>query len=301
MTDPTVEDLDGDPTPEWQEFRKQATQRDWGLPRGTYDAILTGVSTMRRKDSGQWVLRLLARTVDRDRYALAWVALSSETDPYALTPGQRRGLIKAGKALGADSDAPEEIVETIVGLLGKQISAKVVHTPIGPRATFSRSAEVIKLHDPAAAAHQSHELLMLGLGRTREGLVITGQACYELAESEGWLALGYEKLTDYLADPNVSLTRTTFYDFAAVHRRFVIEAQIPEQRLAAADHSKLVLALPAVIAGKVTVEDALADAESLGWRDMRKHYAELMAEPSERSDDPGPDEPAVCSECGRPL
>lgn len=333
--------LDQSPqTREWREF-KERSAGDWGLAGGTYEGVLSDLATVQRKDTGQWVIRMVARVYPRDRYALAWVALSSDPrDPYALNAAQTRALAKVADALGILTPAPpEEIVDALARHVGKPVSVRVVHTPVGPRATLAKAeggeqflvteerhthtpeqlaaaAEIMEGRDSGLVmttasstsrtdrAQAAQEKLLLGLRKARSGIIETAEACHLLLEEEGWLALGYEGLAEYLAQPEVGLARTQFYDLANIHRRFVIEGSVEPERLAASEHSKLALTLPALTAGKVTPDEAAADAESLGWRDLREKYRDLMAEPKEPKDpsgDPGPDEPGVCSECGRAL
>jgi hypothetical protein len=310
ITEPTPELLDsGQVTPEWRDFRD--SPKDWGLPRGTYDAVLREVTTVRRKDTGQYVLRLLALTQPRGKYALVWVPLG-EDDAYELKSTQWKRLVKFAAGMGIKADFPDEVVDRLGQLVGSLVSVRVVHTPIGPRATMSLpeapiQGEVMSPNgteftaDEAAGVHAMHERLVAGLGDTRRGFLQAAEACWALIETEGWMVLGYESLKEYLASPEIGLRRSAFYDLAAIYRTYVVEGGITPERLLAADHSKLAVAVPALSAGKVEIDEAIADAEALPWRDMREKYKGLIAGPEDLSNDPGPDEGAVCSECGRPL
>lgn len=292
-------------TKAWSEFARQLNSKDWGLPRGTYPGVLHDVTTVRRRDTGAYALRLLALVQPRDRYALTWAEMGTDArDPYALTARQMRALAKLADGLGILTPAPaEEIVDGIAHLVGRAVEVKVIHTPIGPRATFTRGAEGELIAPEESRVDQMHaaqELLLASLRRTREGLAQASRACHLILEGEGWSVLGYSTLREYLASPELGLRRSTFFGLANIYRRYVVEGGLSEERLGGAESSKLGLALPAIAAGKVTAEEAANDAEALGWRDMKEKYRDVMAEPSNGSD-PGPDEAEVCESCGRPL
>jgi hypothetical protein len=298
------EQLDGpNATREWTAFREKTNGGDWGIPNGTYEGSLRDVSTVKRKDTGQWVVRMLALLPRRDRYALAWVGLSDHPDPYELTPGQSKALQKVAQGFGfALPSAPEEIVDQIGHLVGHDVEVHVFHTPIGPRATFSSppatNGEVVD--ERVELAHRAQTMLLAGLRAARSGLIHSAEACYLLLENQAWDALGYESLNEWLANPEIGLSKTVFYDLANIHQRYVLEGGVSQERLTEGEHSKLTIPLRALAAAKVSANEAADDAAALGWRDLRAKYRDLMAEPAPDGD-PGPEEPGICESCGRPL
>ena len=301
----TPEQLDGpNATREWTAFREKVNGGgDWGIPTGTYEGSLREVSTVKRRDTGQWVVRMLALLPRRDRYALAWIGLSEHPDPYELTPGQVKALEKVAQGFGFPLPSPpEEIVDHIGHLVGHDVEVHVVHTPIGPRATFSSpppDAEVVD--ERVELAYRAEKMLLEGLRQARSGLIHSAEACYLLLANEGWVILGYDSINEWLANPEIGLSRTVFYDLANIHQRYVLEGGISQERLIEGEHSKLTVALPAIAAGKVSADEAADDAATLGWRDMREKYRDLMATEAPEPGDPGPEEPSICETCGRPL
>lgn len=126
--------------------------------------------------------------------------------------------------------------------------------------------------DPAAEAFEAHMLLMQGLQVTRMGLSDTAQACYLIREGKLYKLLGFEKLGDYLADPEISLRSSSFHEYADIWKRYVLEGGIAPERLMDTGRGKLAVPLPALKAGEVSAEDALEDAIVLGAQDLRVKY-----------------------------
>lgn len=106
----------------------------------------------------------------------------------------------------------------------------------------------------------------------RTAIWMLAEALYDFDEERGWSALGYESLSHWLADPDIAMTRTTYYRMIGQWRALVIEHQIDRERLEELDVSKVEIVLPAVRAGKKTLEEALDDATTMGRRDLREEY-----------------------------
>jgi hypothetical protein len=286
---PTLDAL-ADGAPEWERMREQV-KRSGTIPRGTYEATLSNVALVRRKDSGSWVLRMIARTDRLGRYVHAWRGLSENPDdPYDLTDGQVRGLRKFAEAMGVATPAPAaQIVEQVARMVGQPVIAKVTQTPVGQQATFTApqpegtirilapaTVDPANLEGAAAAAHAAHEKIMEGLHAAHYALACAAEGCHTLLASEGWTALGFESLSEYLAAPEVTLSRSEFYRLASIWERYVLDGGLDPMALQSAGPSKLEVPLPALEAGVVSAEQAVADAASMTRADLRKHYEALQ-------------------------
>lgn len=299
LNDPAAE------TPEWETLRRQHGDTKANLlPRGTYDATLIEVKPIRRRDTGTWLLRMLARTDRLGRFVVAWRGLSENPDdPFDLTDGQVKGLRKFADSMGIPTPAPaQEIVEALGRMLGQSVTAKVVHTPVGQQATLSREPATITvparpvtvdLEGRARQAQVAHEKIVEGQQAANYALACAAEGCYELQKSEGWIALGYESLSEYLASPEITMSRSEFYRLAKIYERYMLEGKVAPIALQAAGPTKLEVPLPALEQGVVDAEQAVADAASMNRTDLRKHYAALLAN---GEDAPDPDEPdGVCT------
>lgn len=127
----------------------------------------------------------------------------------------------------------------------------------------------------------------LRAGRTAAWQV--AQAVYQFDSESGWTALGYEKLADWLADPEVSMTYRTFRRYSDVWREVVVLRQTPVPTLAEVDVTKVDLVLPAVKDGRAKLEDALNDVRMMGARDLRETYVKAPDPPA--ADPPAPTAP----------
>jgi hypothetical protein len=294
MTVPHVPVIDeGHETPATQEIPEH--QRKAGtIPPGTYEAELREVALVRRKKDNSWVLRLLVRTVELGRYAIAWQGLSDNPDdPWDLSPGQLRGLRRVADRLCVPSlcDGREIVEKHIVYLLGRPVVAKVVRTPVGQTVTLSRPSTLPHPDEPesslpvetvdtlpseAELAHSAHVKLVEGQRGVRLSLALMAEGCHLLHQSEGWKHLGFDTLSEYLAAPEIEISRTDFYRMTEIWSAYVLNGGVEPASLQGAGPSKLEVPLPALAAGVVSPEQAVADASSMTRKDLRTHYAGLM-------------------------
>jgi len=132
-------------------------------------------------------------------------------------------------------------------------------------------------------AQDQYNRLLEGLNATRLALSAVAQACHDISRDKSWTDLGYESLSEFLASPEITLTRSNFFTMAQIWELYVLDGGVDPQQLAVAHPSKLAIPLRAIGANEVTVAEAIADVETLGARDLREKY-QLTVEKSERSD-----------------
>jgi hypothetical protein len=95
---------------------------------------------------------------------------------------------------------------------------------------------------------------------------------YRFHEGGMWGLLGYDTLEEFLAQPEVTMRRTQFFRLSKAWRDLVVTKQIPVSRLEQIEPSKVHEVTPAIMRGEKKVDEALADAESMGVRDLRIAY-----------------------------
>jgi hypothetical protein len=146
-----------------------------------------------------------------------------------------------------------------------------------------------EFEDKAKVAYNLEEAIKARIREGQEVMINLAQAVYEFHEQGGWAYLGYDigdaGLCQWLAQPDVGFTRSQWFRLRARWYEFVVLRGQDVQRLAMIDQSKLDVILPAVKAHRVTLQTALDDAESLGWRDLRERYGKgkVWDDPSSRS------------------
>jgi hypothetical protein len=138
-------------------------------------------------------------------------------------------------------------------------------------------------HEDLTARHerckQLDQLVKTGLKAGRAAMWATAEALYHFDEESAWTVLGYRSRAEWLADPEVAMTERSYQRLVRVWREAVVRREIDPSSLARLDVSKVEIVLPAVERGWSQLAEALADAEALGWRGLRRKYGR----PSERS------------------
>lgn len=260
-----------------------STMEEFGLPAGRYPATLEGVSLGGHR---RYNLMLKAK-VTRNGVTVIESHPMGEDDPYRLSPSQRKILHETARRLNVQDSGPaEEIVAALDALKGAEVTAYVREGPMGMLCTFSRnggeeeavSGEVLDRMPEAEPeytqrtidAQSAHEMLLTGLHHANRGFALVAQACWKLRQDEGWTALGYNSVSAYLADPEVSMSRSTFYGFADIWDQYIERGGQDEKLLA--HPSKLEVPIPALKAGDVDAEEAIHDVQVLGLRDLRIKY-----------------------------
>ena len=121
-------------------------------------------------------------------------------------------------------------------------------------------------------AHRLDAEIKAGLAEVKGGLWRAAKALYEFSEATGWTALGYDTLGDWLADPEITMTRSTFYRMVSTWQELHVLRKVPETDLQTVDMTKAAITLPALRRGEASVEEVLSDADVLGARDLRAKY-----------------------------
>jgi hypothetical protein len=141
-------------------------------------------------------------------------------------------------------------------------------------------------------SHAIHTLILGALDRGRAAVWDLAEQFYELYERRGWLALGYETLVDYLAQPEVAYGETAFWQLVRLHERLLIQGGLDPNRVHRLEWTKARVVMKALAAGNVGIEDAVADIEALSRSDLIEKYKQQPSSNPQASLDPGPDETA---------
>jgi hypothetical protein len=122
-------------------------------------------------------------------------------------------------------------------------------------------------------AHAHQEQLTLGLRKGREAAWQVAEAVSLFYEERGWELLGYDSLPEWLAQPEISMPKTTFYRYRDIWNTMKAR-QVDASTLARLDQSKMAIVLPALRKGRVSTQDAIADVEALAASDLREKYVQ---------------------------
>lgn len=123
---------------------------------------------------------------------------------------------------------------------------------------------------------------------------------FEFHEAGGWTHVGYDTLEEFLARPELGMSRGQFFRLTQMWRDLVLVKAVEPKELETTEPTKVREVLPSIMRGEVSVEDGLADAKELGKMDLRRKY-----NPKERKQEPdaplNADEEPVrvqCEACG---
>lgn len=122
------------------------------------------------------------------------------------------------------------------------------------------------------------------------------EALYEFHELLGWMLLGYETLGEFLAQPEIGMSRRSFFRAVEMWRDLHIVRRVPARALSELEPSKVREVKPAIMRGHVKPEDALADAKELGYRDVVEKYRHQVG--GQRLDASKEPERVKCPMCG---
>lgn len=154
----------------------------------------------------------------------------------------------------------------------------------------------------AAAAHQAEQAIKATIQQMRSTWVQLAEQLHHFSELQMWRALGYRSFEQWLAGPEIDLSRRTVFYLIESWRELVIKQGVKPEDLQRVEVSKAREILPAVRRGHVDVDTALADAETLSRDDLRERYGHVgrpggrgVDEPLDAEREP---EWAVCQSCG---
>ena len=242
----------------------KAAPKKGTIPRGTYDTTITGVSIIQRKDDKKHSLRVLARTVGQGKDLVIWRGTATTAAKLEPEAERLQRVMLAG-----------EVVPVKVWHNAKQ-GQQTAFASVSSRNGNGHAVVVDEKAEAATAAHAAHEKVLQGLSAARLGLTVAAEGCYELRESKGWRALGFETVNEYIASSEVTLGRSEFFAMAAIWEAYVLTGGVEPAMLRDAARSKLEIPLLALGKEIVTPEQALADATSMPRADLRIHYAGLV-------------------------
>jgi hypothetical protein len=153
-----------------------------------------------------------------------------------------------------------------------------------------------EIQERAREMYALDQQIRAGLNKGREGLWEAARALHAFDAQSGWSALDYESVRHYCADPEIGISKSTYYNMIAAYDQTVVRRQIDFDRVKQRDRSKVDIVLKKVRAGEKSIDEALDDASALGYRDLRDLYwgpqkdEDVQAPGQDRPDDVDGDE-----------
>jgi hypothetical protein len=110
------------------------------------------------------------------------------------------------------------------------------------------------------------------IGSIHRSWAVLAGLFFEFHGRRGWEPLGFDTLNGWLAEPDVGVGRNEFFKLVRIYRELVVGRELPIEELARLDRSKVATVLPAIERGEQSLDQALADCEALGFRDLQAEY-----------------------------
>ena len=262
------------------------------VPDGDHLVTLTEVAVIPRKAGGWWGRFMSETSGGRQLREMRRLGVD-ENDAFILDQGANRKWVEWGQRMGVNESDARGVFNALHQLQGHRFTARVTKTAhsttIQHRAfedvVFATGGQALTVEGEIVTnvAQDQYNRLLEGLSASRLALSAVAQACHELSRDKSWTDLGYESLSEFLASPEITLTRSNFFRMAQIWELYVLDGGVDPRQLAVAGPSKFAIPLRALGANEVSVEEALADVETLGARDLREKY-ELPKEESQRCD-----------------
>ena len=99
-------------------------------------------------------------------------------------------------------------------------------------------------------AHQRQQVIFALIESSNQSVWALAKELYEFQEEGGWALLGYETLNDFLAQPEVGMSRATFFRITRCWRTLVVERKVKPKLLAKLEPTKIEVVLPQIVSGE---------------------------------------------------
>lgn len=269
-----------------------AAIHDGIVPDGDHLVTLIEVAVVPRKAGGWWGRFMSETSGGRQLREMRRLGADPD-DAFVLDQSANRKWVEWGQRMGVNETDARGVFNALHQLQGHRFTARVTKTAHSTTTqhrafedvVFATGGQALTVEGELVTnvAQDQYNRLLEGLGTARMALSAVAQACHELSRDKSWTDLGYESLAEFLASPEITLTRTQFFSMAQVWERYVLDGGVDPRDLAVAHPSKLAIPLRALGANEVSVAEALADVATLGARDLREKY-ELPRDESQRLD-----------------
>lgn len=150
-------------------------------------------------------------------------------------------------------------------------------------------------------AFQTEQMIIASVRRVRAEWAVLAHGLYRFVNEELWRDRDCNSFEEWLAGPEIGLGRRWVYQLVDTWRELHIKAQLPASDIAQLEPSKVQEILPAVRRGQVSLEQALADTQTLSQSDLRARYRDPQGRAPDVSTsyDPAREpEFATCAVCG---
>lgn len=164
-------------------------------------------------------------------------------------------------------------------------------------------SNIVRIGNVAVELDKLNQAIITCLQDIRTKWVELAALLYMFHHGKGWFIAGYDTLEEWLASPDVEISRRMFFLLTESYRELAIDRRVPVSELHGIDMTKVQAVLPAIRRGQVDWAEAVADARVLSRRDLREKYKELppVGGTLDRSIKPDEFHYEKCPTCGQSM
>lgn len=137
-----------------------------------------------------------------------------------------------------------------------------------PAVVESVSGEVVD----QSPAQETEARVKEALREGKSALWKLAEALYDFDQQQGWESLGYENVTRWLEDPEIDMTRGTYYRLVGTWEKLHVGRGIERARLERVNMSKAALVADEIAQGSVPPDAALKDVQEMSAQQLREKY-----------------------------
>lgn len=129
-------------------------------------------------------------------------------------------------------------------------------------------------------SRELHEQLLHIIGLSKQSYIYTGKLLYELKRGDLYkLAEGAEGWVEYLAQPEIGLSKGEATRLIQIYEKFVLELGFSEEYLSDIPIKSIQYLLPLVKKGELSnLDEVLEDAKHLSQRDFRERIYDIKTQ-----------------------
>ena len=269
-----------------------AAIEDGLVPDGDHLVTLIEVAVVPRKAGGWWGRFMSETSGGRQLREMRRLGADPD-DAFVLDQAANRKWVEWGQRMGVNETDARGVFNALHQLQGHRFTARVTKTAHSTTTqhrafedvVFPTGGQALTVEGEVVTnvAQDQYERLLRGLWTKNLANSVVAEACYDISRDKSWTDLGYESLAEFLASPEITMTRSNFFRMAQIWELWVLDGGVDPQQLGVASPSKFAIPMRAIGANEVGVAEAFADVETLAARDLREKY-ELPRDESIRID-----------------
>jgi hypothetical protein len=232
-----------------------AAIEDGLVPDGDHLVTLTEVAVVPRKAGGWWGRFMSETSGGRQLREMRRLGADPD-DAFVLDQAANRKWVEWGQRMGVNETDARGVFNALHQLQGHRFTARVTKTAHSTTTQHRAFEDVVFATGGQAlttegelvtnVAQDQYNRLLEGLWAKNLANSVVAQACYDISRDKSWTDLGYESLAEFLASPEITMTRSNFFRMAQIWELWVLDGGVDPQQLGVASPSKFAIPMRAI-------------------------------------------------------